>query len=232
MKNIILNLTPAMQATTGGIDPQRQIELEVAAALKGDQGEPGQPGGDGGGRKAFRPGAGAVISSADAMRLGIEVYGPAGEPVEIIAPFTPKFDFLADRIGVLVSYTSELEAGYDDRIVIYESDADGRPTGAPALSENIDAPQAGLRDAPISFSFQQDKLYWIGVRSSFSISGASSATTGALCVDLVDGGANICGSYFSLRRAVAVDNTDDYPPYSNDLLSGQEPIPVLMRIAG
>ena len=45
-------------------------------------------------------------------------------------------------------------------------------------------------------------------------------------------GANIYGSYFSLRRAVAVDNTDDYPPYSNDLLSVQEPIPVLMRIAG
>lgn len=34
MKNIILNLTPAMQATTGGIDPQRQIALEVCMAIK------------------------------------------------------------------------------------------------------------------------------------------------------------------------------------------------------
>ena len=151
--------------------------------------------------------------------------------MESIAPFTPAFDFLANRIGVFVGYAEEAAPGYDDRIVIYESDADGRPTGAPALSENIDAPQAGLRDAPISFSFQQDKLYWIGVRSSFSISGLSSAATSALCVNLVDGCAYI-GAYFSLRRAVAVDNTDDYPPYSNDLLSEQEPIPVLMRIAG
>ena len=150
-----------------------------------------------------------------------------GEPVESIAPFTPAFDFLANRIGVFVVYAADAAPGYDDRIVIYESDADGRPTGAPALSENIDVSQAGLRDAPISFSFQQDKLYWIGVRSSFRIS-CSYAATGALCVS----GANIDGSYFSLRRAVAVDNTDDYPPYSNDLLSGQEPIPVLMRIAG
>ena len=229
MKNIILNLTPAMQATTGGIDPQRQIALEVCMAIKG---EPGQAGGAGDGRKAFKPGAGAVISSVHNDRVWIEVYGPTGEPVESIAPFTPAFDFLANRIGVFVVYAAEAAPGYDDRIVIYESDADGRPTGAPALSENIDAPQAGLRDAPISFSFQQDKLYWIGVRSSFSISGSLSAATGALCVNLVDGGANIYGSYFSLRRAVAVDNTDDYPPYSNDLLSGQEPIPVLMRIAG
>ena len=225
MKNIILNLTPAMQATTGGIDPQRQIALEVCMAIKG---EPGQAGG---GRRAFKPDASAFISSSgNAYAVG--VLGPPGEPVESIAPFTPAFDFLVNRIGVFVGYAEEAAPGYDDRIVIYESDADGRPTGAPALSENIDAPQAGLRDAPISFSFQQDKLYWIGVRSSFSISGSSSAATGALCVNLVDGGANIYGSYFSLRRAVAVDNTDDYPPYSNDLLSSQEPIPVLMRIAG
>ena len=226
MKNIILNLTPAMQATTGGIDPQRQIALEVCMAIKG---EPGQAGG---GRRAFKPDASAFINSSGDVYATVSVLGPPGEPVESIAPFTPAFDFLANRIGVFVRYAEEAAPGYDDRIVIYESDADGRPTGAPALSENIDAPQAGLRDAPISFSFQQDKLYWIGVRSSFSISGSSSAATGALCVNLVDGGANIYGSYFSLRRAVAVDNTDDYPPYSNDLLSGQEPIPVLMRIAG
>ena len=225
MKNIILNLTPAMQATTGGIDPQRQIALEVCMAIKG---EPGQAGG---GRRAFKPDASAFINSSGDVYATVSVLGPPGEPVESIAPFTPAFDFLANRIGVFVGYAEEAAPGYDDRIVIYESDADGRPTGAPALSENIDAPQAGLRDAPISFSFQQDKLYWIGVRSSFRIS-CSYAATGALCVNLVDGGANIYGSYFSLRRAVAVDNTDDYPPYSNDLLSGQEPIPVLMRIAG
>ena len=225
MKNIILNLTPAMQATTGGIDPQRQIALEVCMAIKG---EPGQAGG---GRRAFKPDASAFLNSSGDVYAAVSVYGPPGEPVERIAPFTPAFDFLVNRIGVFVSYAAETAPGYDDRIVIYESDADGRPTGAPALSENIDASQAGLRDAPISFSFQQDKLYWIGVRSSFSISGSSSAAAGALCVK-ADGGANIYGSYFSLRRAVAVDNTDDYPPYSNDLLSGQEPIPVLMRIAG
>lgn len=225
MKNIILNLTPAMQATTGGIDPQRQIALEVCMAIKG---EPGQAGG---GRRAFKPDASAFINSSGSTYAAVDVSGLPGEPVESIAPFTPAFDFLANRIGVFVGYVEEAVPGYDDRIVIYESDADGRPTGAPALSENIDVSQAGLRDAPISFSFQQDKLYWIGVRSSFSMSGSSSAATGALCVK-VDGGANIYGSYFSLRRAVAVDNTDDYPPYSNDLLSKQEPFPVLMRIAG
>ena len=225
MKNIILNLTPAMQATTGGIDPQRQIALEVCMAIKG---EPGQAGGR---RRAFKPDASAFVNSSGDVYGTVSVLGPPGEPVESIAPFTPAFDFLANRIGVFVGYAEEAAPGYDDRIVIYESDADGRPTGAPVLSENIDASQAGLREAPISFSFQQDKLYWIGVRSSFSISGSSSAATGVLCVNLVDGGAYI-GSYFSLRRAVAVDNTDDYPPYSNDLLSVQEPIPVLMRIAG
>ena len=225
MKNIILNLTPAMQATTGGIDPQRQIALEVCMAIKG---EPGQAGGR---RRAFKPDASAFISSGTGNMSTVGVSGPPGEPVESSAPFTPAFDFLANRIGVFVGYAEEAAPGYDDRIVIYESDADGRPTGAPVLSENIDASQAGLREAPISFSFQQDKLYWIGVRSSFSISGSSSAATGVLCVNLVDGGAYI-GLYFSLRRAVAVDNTDDYPPYSSDLLSEQDPIPVLMRIAG
>lgn len=225
MKTIILSLTPAMQATTGGIDPQRQIALEVCMAIKG---EPGQAGG---GRRDFKPDASALINSSGNVYAVVGVLGPPGEPVESIAPFTPAFDFLANRIGMFVGYAEKVAPGYDDRIVIYESDADGRPTGAPVLSENIDVSQAGLRDAPISFSFQKDKLYWMGVRSSFSMGGWSSATTGALCVNLVNGCANIV-SYFSLRRAVAVDNTDDYPPYSNDLLSEQEPIPVLMRIAG
>ena len=220
MKNIILNLTPAMQATTGGIDPQRQIALEVCMAIKG---EPGQAGG---GRKAFKPGVGVLISSADAGGIGIEVYGPAGEPVEIIAPFTPKFDFLADRIGVLVSYTSELEAGYDDRIVIYESDADGRPTGAPVLSVIIDTTQKGLRDVPISFSFKKDKLYFAGTRSSYTHYGQAEAVAlGASTLDLSK-------LFYSLKRLVACDDTADYPVYSNDLLSNEQPIPVLMRIAG
>ena len=225
MKSIILNLTPAMQATAGGIDLQKAIVLEAALAIKG---EPGQAGG---GRRAFKPDASAFINSSGDVYATVGVSGPPGEPVESIAPFTPAFDFLANRIGVFVGYAEEAAPGYDDRIVIYESDADGRPTGAPALSENIDAPQAGLRDAPISFSFQQDKLYWIGVRSSFSISGTSSEVTGALCVNLVDGGANIYGSYFSLRRPVDVDDAGDYPTYSNDLLSTRPPTPVLIRIA-
>ena len=227
MKNIILNLTPAMQATTGGIDPQRQIALEVCMAIKG---EPGQAGGAGDGRKAFKPGAGAVISSVHNDRVGIEVYGPTGEPVERVAPFAPKFDFLTDRIGVFVIYASETSPGYDDRIVIYESDADGRPTGTPTLSSNVDATQVGLRDAPISFSFQKDKLYWIGIRSSFRTEGTQPVYPEILC-----SGANGADSFYyplmSLRRAVAVDDVTDYPAYSNDLLSAENPVSVLMRIA-
>ena len=118
MKNIILNLTPAMQATTGGIDPQRQIALEVCMAIKG---EPGQAGGR---RRAFKPDASAFVNSSGDVYGTVSVLGPPGEPVESIAPFTPAFDFLANRIGVFVVYAEEAAPGYDDRIVIYESDAD------------------------------------------------------------------------------------------------------------
>ena len=225
MKNIILNLTPAMQATTGGIDPQRQIELEVAAALKGDQGEPGQPGGDGGGRKAFRPGAGAVISSVGSYDPGAGIFGPPEASVERIAPFTPAFDFFADRIGVFVHFAEATEAGYDDRIVIYESDADGRPTGAPALSVIVDVTQAGLRDAQISFSFKKDKLYWVGTRTFYT---CYAYTNAALGVSISEG---VVELFWSLRRPVDVDDAGDYPTYSNDLLSTRTPTPVLIRIA-
>ena len=44
MKNIILTLTPAMQATTGEIGLQKQVVLEAALAIKGDQGDTGPVG--------------------------------------------------------------------------------------------------------------------------------------------------------------------------------------------
>ena len=235
MTNIILKVTPEIslnaalaikgdKGDTGATGPQG------IQGLKGDKGDTGQAGGAGDGRKAFKPGAGAVIGSVHNDRVGIEVYGPTGEPVERVAPFAPKFDFLTDRIGVFVIYASETSPGYDDRIVIYESDADGRPTGTPTLSSNVDATQVGLRDAPISFSFQKDKLYWIGIRSSFRTEGRQPVYSEILC-----SGANGADSFdyplMSLRRAVAVDDVTDYPAYSNDLLSAENPVSVLMRIA-
>lgn len=81
-----------------------------------------------------------------------------------IAPFVAAFDLTIDQVGISVSTGV---AGSTAKVVIYNADADGRPTTVVAESGTIDcATSSTTLFTALNVSFVAGRIYWIGVRSS------------------------------------------------------------------
>ncbi|PSJ60337.1 DUF2793 domain-containing protein [Mesorhizobium soli] len=78
-------------------------------------------------------------------------------------PFIPKFDFTADRIGANVTTAVASAQG---KIVVYESDARGRPSGRITETGTLDFSTAGAKEATVSLAFRKGVQYWLGLRHS------------------------------------------------------------------
>ncbi len=108
------------------------------------------------------PSAGLFIgNSANATALGTQAQVANRT---IIAPFVPAYTTAIDQLGLSVS---TLLAGASAKCVIFEADANGRPTTLLRETATIDAATTGTRFASItSLSLEAGRTYWIGVRAS------------------------------------------------------------------
>lgn len=145
-----------IQGPTGATGPQ------------GPQGDPGADGADGvspanfDGYTQMVPAAGVFVSNnANATALGTQAQ--VANRV-IIAPFVAAYDITIDQLGISVS---PLVAASNAKVVIYESDSNGRPTTILRETANIDCATTGTKFASItSLTLNAGATYWIGVRSS------------------------------------------------------------------
>lgn len=80
-----------------------------------------------------------------------------------IYPFIPKFDFTANQLGINVT---TLIAGALCKIVVYDSDVNGRPDQRITETGTLDCSTTGAKTATVSIAFKKGKQYWLGVRSS------------------------------------------------------------------
>jgi len=80
-----------------------------------------------------------------------------------IYPFIPKFDFTADQLGINVTTAA---ASSNAKIVVYDSDIDGRPDQRITETGNLDCSSTGAKTATVSIAFKKGKQYWLGVRTS------------------------------------------------------------------
>lgn len=114
------------------------------------------------GFNVMRPAAGVFLAnSSDCGALGTQAQ-VANRTV--CAAFVPAYDIVIDQLGVSVS---TLLAGANCKVVIYASDANGRPTTVIIESGNISAAATGTVFATISnTTLTAGVKYWIGVRSS------------------------------------------------------------------
>ena len=78
-----------------------------------------------------------------------------------IAPFCPAFGITIDQVAISVSTGV---AGSLAKVVIYASDADGRPSAVLAESADISCATAATVTASLSLTFTAGRIYWIGVR--------------------------------------------------------------------
>ncbi len=190
--------------------------------------DPASGGGGGGGSyfgatMVLKPAPGAVIGNTLTAQSFTQSMSANSEDV---SPFIPGFDFSIDMAYISVSGGA---ASTTARIVIYESDADGRPTGAPTLSDSVSTAAAATVGGAISFEFEAGRLYWVGVRTSggpqlrvaqpyahFGLAWSTAATPARSAV---------------LKRSIAIDSVADYPTFSNALIHTNSPPMVYMRVA-
>lgn len=114
------------------------------------------------GFNSMRPAAGVFMSnSTDCGALGTQAQ-VANRTV--CAPFVSPYDIVIDQLGVSVS---TLLAGANCKVVIYNSDSNGRPSTVLIESGNISAAATGTVFATISSTtLVAGTKYWFGVRSS------------------------------------------------------------------
>ena len=215
-----------VDASTGAIGPQGEKGEKGDKGDKGDPGEPAEPSGSYfGATQIFKPDVGGVIGNMLTAQAATQAM-VAGR--EDISPFVSAFDLSIDLAYISISTAS---TGSSIKVVIYASDANGRPIGAPVISGAIDATSIGTKSASISFTFNKGKMYWLGVRlsstgtptlrvaqpySHYALTWSTAATPARSAV---------------LRRTIGIDDTTDYPAFSNSLINAASTPMVLMRVA-
>ena len=166
---------------TGPQGPAGPTGPQGPAGPQGPQGDPGVAGPTG--PAGANGAAGATGPAGATNRMGFNVMKPAagvflanssdcgalGTQAQVAnrtvcAAFVPAYDLVIDQLGVSVS---TLLAGANNKVVIYASDANGRPTTVIIESGNISAAATGTVFATIaSTTLTAGVKYWIGVRSS------------------------------------------------------------------
>ncbi len=152
------SMVPGPQGTPGapGAD-------SIVPGPQGPQGVPGTPGA-GGGKLGFgllRPAAGMFVGSSFGASLAT-LAGAANRT--LIAPWVPAHDITIDMLGLSVS---TLLAASLAKVVIYASDADGRPAAVLRETIDIDCATTGTKFQPITpLALTAGTTYWIGARTS------------------------------------------------------------------
>jgi hypothetical protein len=80
-----------------------------------------------------------------------------------IYPFVPKFDFTCDQLGINVTTAV---ASSNAKIVVYNSDVNGRPDQLIVETGDLDCATTGVKTATVSIAFKKGKQYWLGVRTN------------------------------------------------------------------
>ena len=115
-----------------------------------------------------------------------------------LAPFYTSDHLPIDQIGVLVATAV---AGALGKIVIYSSGADNWPDALEWESGDLDFGTTGFKSAPLSYTFDAGRQYWVGVRESSTATLRTVAVASA--VNLGVGGSTGTSYYTVLRRTLA-----------------------------
>ena len=112
-------------------------------------------------------------------------------------PFTARADNAVT--GVAVNVTTLLAAALG-KVVVYDSDATGRPNNLIVETADMDFSIAGVRTATLSITLRQGKTYWFGIRHS---STATLSTWLGTATPDINGGAPVTTARKVLRRTLA-----------------------------
>jgi len=112
-------------------------------------------------------------------------------------PFIPRDDITLDRLAVNVT---TLIAGALGKIVVYSSDATGRPASLLLETADLDFSTTGVKAATVALTLRRGICYWLGIRHSSSATLSAWAST---ATPDINGGAPATTARKVLRRTLA-----------------------------
>jgi hypothetical protein len=113
-----------------------------------------------------------------------------------IYPFTPRADISVDRLAVNVTTAVASALG---KIVVFGSDAKGRPDAKLAETADLDFSTTGVKDGTVALTLRKGRTYWLGIRHS------STATLSAWDTRAsadINGGSPVTTARKTLRRTL------------------------------
>lgn len=167
------------------------------------------------------PGAGVYISNGLTGALGV-LASAAGR--QDIAPFLASRAFSINQVAISVSTGVAGNAA----VLIFESDANGRPTNIVLQSPNMSTAAAATVTAAVSFSFVAGRLYWIGSWTSSTATLRVFANTSAFTQTWTTAATPVQQAI--LRRVETYGTATNWTYATGQHTSAVAPL-VLMRIA-
>jgi hypothetical protein len=141
-----------------------------------------------------------------------------------IAPFLAARSFSIDQVAISVSTGVAGNAC----VLIFESDANGRPTTLALQSPNMSTATAATVTATVSFSFVAGRVYWIGRWTSSTATLRVFANTSAFSLTWTTAATPVQQAV--LRRTETYGTATNWTYASGQHTSALAPL-VLMRIA-
>lgn len=146
-----------------------------------------------------------------------------------LAPYFTSQRITIDQIGVAVSTAV---AGATGRVCIYESDADGWPSGNPVYEGGADLSFAatGYVFHTLGFTFETGTPYWLGIKQSSTATLRTVAVASAVNLGLTSSSA---ANYATiLRRSVTYANPAPSWTFTNsDRVANVTPPSIRFRVA-
>jgi hypothetical protein len=162
----------------------------------------------------FTPISGRFIRNSSGVDTTATTRAGAANVLEI-APFIPQTNVTIDELSIIVATAV---ASSLVKIVVYDSDANGRPTTLLFESSDLDTSSTGTKSASLSAStLLAGKIYWFGVRHSSTATLRANQLYNSLNID--NGSAPSTNMIKVLRRTVTFANAAP-DPFVFDITEG------------
>lgn len=168
------------------------------------------------------PLAGGIISNSFNVSTLTTQAQVAG--VMTASPFMSPFAQTIDQVGLSVS---TLLAASNSKVLIFDANANGRPTTLLASSPDITCAAAATVFVSLSFSFTAGKMYWIAVWSSSTQTLRAVGPGGAPVLGYTTAATPVASR--CLQRTLAYGTANDWVFANSQIVSPANPLLVLMR---
>lgn len=111
----------------------------------------------------YKGGSGRYVSQNQYTGTTLTTFSPASNRI-YVGPWVAQSTFAIDQVAINV--TTAGAASTNAKVVIYDSDGDGRPRNLLYESGNMDTSAIAVVTASMSQTFIEGVQYWIGIRFS------------------------------------------------------------------